>query len=117
MDTVPSDPPHTVTGVELIRPIAIGALASSMWMITTALHGSFSLRRTLITRSKVGAGPAGIPVICDPLTNVVQVTPSRDHSRTFPVSPGTSMVTPPVALPAHIGLTIADAIGVPTVPD
>src|SRR5690606_23242460 len=88
-----------------------------MLIITAALQGSVLFLLTLITRSKDGAGPAGIPVICVPLMNEVQVVPSTDHSSTLPVSPGTSIVTAPVAEPAQTGLTISVATGVPTVPN
>ncbi len=70
-----------------------------------------------MTRWKVGANPAGTPVIVLPAVKFVNASPSNDHCNTLPVSPGTSNFIDPVEDPAQTGPTIFVARGVPTVPD
>src|SRR5687768_8624931 len=94
--------PLQVAGV-MSKVAEIMGLASCIIMVTAALQGSEALRLTLMIRSKLGAAPAGMPVIWLPAVKLVHVMPSKDHCNKFPVSAATFKVTLPVAVLAQTG--------------
>jgi hypothetical protein len=100
-----------------VKVVVIAGLASWITIVIDALQGSPAFLRTLMTRWKVGANPAGTPVIVLPAVKLVNVVPSNDHCKILPVSPATSSVRDPVEDPAQTGPITFEAMGVPTVPD